>query len=55
MSYFEGSYAMHGAPWVARFGIGSDASSHGCINMPVEEAQWMYDWDELGTAVVTHY
>ena len=55
VSYFEGSYAMHGAPWVARFGIGSDASSHGCINMPVEEAHWMYDWDEIGTAVVTHY
>ncbi|MDC4233534.1 L,D-transpeptidase/peptidoglycan binding protein [Actinomyces sp. B33] len=55
VSYFTGSYAMHGAPWVGRFGIGSDASSHGCINMPVDEARWMHDWDEIGTAVVIHY
>ncbi|WP_022868549.1 L,D-transpeptidase family protein [Schaalia vaccimaxillae] len=55
VSYFTGSYAMHGAPWVSQFGIGSDRTSHGCINLPVGEAKWMYDWNELGTAVVTHH
>lgn len=55
VSYFTGSYAMHGAPWVGQFGIGSDESSHGCINMPVSEAHWMWSWNDMGTAVVTHY
>ena len=39
VSYWHSSYALHGAPWVKEFGIGTDESSHGCINIPVPDAQ----------------
>ncbi|WP_165217425.1 L,D-transpeptidase family protein [Schaalia sp. ZJ1691] len=55
VTYFTGSYAMHGAPWADAFGIGSDYSSSGCINLPVDEARWMWGWSDMGTAVVTHH
>ncbi|WP_371163804.1 L,D-transpeptidase family protein [Buchananella felis] len=53
--YFHGSYAIHGAPWVDEFGRGSVGGSHGCVNLPVPEAQWVHSWTELGTPVVSHY
>ncbi|MBS5977349.1 L,D-transpeptidase [Actinomyces urogenitalis] len=52
VSYFQGGYAFHGAPWRSSFGY---SGSHGCINMPVSEAKWIYDWAEIGTTVVSHY
>ncbi|MDO4244055.1 MAG: L,D-transpeptidase family protein [Actinomyces sp.] len=52
ISYFYEGYALHGAPWRSNFGY---SGSHGCINMPVEEAQWIYSWAEVGTTVVSHY
>lgn len=52
VSYFTGSFAFHGAPWRASFGY---SGSHGCINMPVSSAQWIYNWGEIGTPVVSHY
>jgi lipoprotein-anchoring transpeptidase ErfK/SrfK len=51
ISYFYSGYALHGAPWRASFGY---AGSHGCINLPVSVAQWIYTWAPVGTAVVTH-
>lgn len=54
VAYWYQSYALHGAPWVQEFGIGTDETSHGCINIPVEDAHWIHDWVEIGTAVVTH-
>ncbi len=55
VSYWHKSYALHGAPWVKEFGIGTDESSHGCINIPVADAQAIWQWSEIGTTVVTHY
>ena len=55
VAYWHGSYALHGAPWVKEFGIGTDESSHGCINIPVPDSQWLWKWAEMGTTVVTHY
>lgn len=55
VAYWYKDYALHGAPWVKEFGIGTDESSHGCINIPVEEARWVHDFVEIGTTVVTHY
>ncbi len=55
VSYWHKSYALHGAPWVKEFGIGTDESSHGCINIPVADAQRIWQWSEIGTTVVTHY
>ncbi|MCL3778708.1 L,D-transpeptidase family protein [Actinomyces sp. 186855] len=52
VSYFYSGYAFHGAPWRSSFGY---SGSHGCVNMPVGEARWIYDWVEIGTTVVSHY
>ncbi len=55
VSYWHKDYALHGAPWVKEFGIGTDESSHGCINIPVPDAKWIHGFTEIGTTVVTHY
>lgn len=55
VSYFHGSYAFHGAPWQESFGWSGEDGSHGCVNMPVPEAQWVHQWSEMGTPVVSHY
>lgn len=49
--YFHGSYAIHGAYWHNAFGV---PTSHGCINMRVDEARALYAWAERGTEVVVH-
>lgn len=51
VSYFQGGYALHGAPWRSTFGY---AASHGCINLPVSTAKWLFDWAPIGTPVVSH-
>ncbi|MDO4791732.1 MAG: peptidoglycan binding domain-containing protein [Buchananella hordeovulneris] len=55
VTYFHGSYAIHGAPWVEEFGRGSIDGSHGCVNLPVDQAQWIHSWTEMGTPVASHY
>lgn len=49
--YYSGGYAMHGAYWHNRFGT---PVSHGCINLPVRQARWLYRWAPVGTRVVVH-
>lgn len=54
--YFEGGYATHGAPWRGSFGYDAgSAGSHGCVNMPVDQAKALYDWADVGTKVVSHH
>lgn len=55
VAYFHEGYALHGAYWRSEFGYGGPGGSHGCINMPVDEAKWFYDWAEIGTTVTSHY
>jgi lipoprotein-anchoring transpeptidase ErfK/SrfK len=43
--------AMHGAYWHNNFGR---PMSHGCINLPLPVASWMYGWAPLGTMVWVH-
>lgn len=50
--YFYRDYALHGTYWHTNFGTPMSA---GCVNVPLEEAAWLYDWAPLGTKVVTHY
>ncbi len=52
VQYFKGGYAIHGAYWRSSFGY---SGSHGCINMSVADAKWMYNWASLGTRVEVHY
>ena len=55
VTYFTGSYAMHGAPWRSSFGWSGYGGSHGCVNMPVNAAKFIYDWTDMGDTVVVHY
>lgn len=52
VQYFHNGYAFHGAPWRSSFGY---SGSHGCINLPVSDAKWLYDWASEGTRVEVHY
>lgn len=50
--YFYKDYAIHGAYWHNNFGT---PMSHGCVNMHPDEAQWLYNWADMGTFVNVHY
>lgn len=50
MYYYRG-YAIHGAYWHNRFGT---PVSHGCTNVAVNHAQWLFNWASIGTPVVVH-
>lgn len=47
--YYSGSYAIHGAYWHRRFGT---PVSHGCINLAVNHARWLFNWARIGTPVI---
>ncbi|WP_353671922.1 L,D-transpeptidase [Synechocystis sp. LKSZ1] len=49
--YFHHGYAIHGADWHHRFGT---PVSHGCINVAVDHAQWLFEWTDLGVSVLIH-
>jgi len=55
VTYFTGSIAFHGAPWRDSFGWSGPGGSHGCVNLPVSSAKFIYDWAPMGTVVVSHY
>ena len=38
---FDDAIALHGAYWHDKFGF---QRSHGCVNMSVTDAHWLYDW-----------
>jgi len=46
--YFYRGYGIHGTYWHNSFGR---AMSHGCVNLPVAEAEWFFNWAEVGTPV----
>lgn len=50
-SFFHRGYALHGAPWRSSFGY---SASHGCVNLPVGVAKWVYDFAPVGTPVTVH-
>ncbi|MBK6885740.1 MAG: L,D-transpeptidase family protein [Tetrasphaera sp.] len=50
-SFFNGGEALHGAYWRETFGY---AASHGCVNLPIPTAKWIYDWAPIGTPVASH-
>ena len=47
--YFHAGYALHGTYWHNNFG---HPMSHGCVNLPNDEALWYYDWAPVGTPVL---
>ena len=47
--YFYEGYGLHGTYWHNNFG---QPMSHGCVNLPTPEAEWFYNWAEIGTPVI---
>ena len=43
--YYDKARALHGAYWHNGFG---SPRSHGCVNMSVGDARWLYDWAREG-------
>jgi lipoprotein-anchoring transpeptidase ErfK/SrfK len=52
--YIYGGVAMHGTYWHNQFGTGV-RMSHGCINLPLDSAAWIYEWAPVGTTVYVRY
>jgi lipoprotein-anchoring transpeptidase ErfK/SrfK len=67
VQYFYEDYSFHGTYWHNDFGT---PKSHGCLNMTISDAKWLFDWasptwdgttlwygptpDDPGTLVVVH-
>ena len=49
--YFHEGYGLHGVTWHGNFG---HPMSHGCVNLPTPEAEWLFNWVEVGTLVNIH-
>ena len=50
--YFYEGYALHGTYWHSNFG---HPMSHGCVNLSIPDAGWLYNWASVGTLVNVHY
>jgi lipoprotein-anchoring transpeptidase ErfK/SrfK len=49
--YFYRGYGLHGVTWHGNFG---HPMSHGCVNLPTDEAEWLFGWADVGTLVNIH-
>ena len=49
--YFDGPRALHGAYWRTRFGY---PQSHGCVNLSVGDAHWLFNWADEGDWIYVH-
>ena len=50
--YFYKGYGLHGTYWHNNFGT---PMSHGCVNLSIPDAEWLYYWALEGTVVKVHY
>ncbi|GJQ52470.1 MAG: hypothetical protein HKUEN02_13170 [Anaerolineaceae bacterium] len=50
--YFYKGYGLHGTYWHSNFGT---PMSHGCVNLSIPDAEWLYYWASEGTVVNVHY
>ncbi len=50
--YFYGDYGIHGTYWHNNFGT---PMSHGCVNLSIPDAEWVYNFSQVGTVVNVHY
>ena len=49
--YFDSARALHGAYWRTRLGY---PQSHGCVNLSVGDAHWLFNWAVEGDWVYVH-
>ncbi|NTV65307.1 MAG: L,D-transpeptidase [Oscillochloris sp.] len=52
--YVIGGVAIHGTYWHNRFGTGARLS-HGCVNVGLKQAAWLYTWTPMGTPVIVRW
>jgi lipoprotein-anchoring transpeptidase ErfK/SrfK len=50
--YFYKGYGLHGTYWHNNFGT---PMSHGCVNLTIPDAEWLYNFSSVGTVVNVHY
>jgi lipoprotein-anchoring transpeptidase ErfK/SrfK len=50
--YFFKGYGLHGTYWHHNFGT---PMSHGCVNLSIPDAEWLYNFSSVGTLVNVHY
>lgn len=46
--YFYQDYGLHGTYWHHNFG---HPMSHGCVNLYTPDAEWLFNWADVGTPV----
>ncbi len=49
--YFYDGYSLHGTYWHSNFGT---PMSHGCVNLSIPDAEWLFNWADVGTLVNVH-
>ncbi|WIG59555.1 MAG: hypothetical protein OJF49_002302 [Ktedonobacterales bacterium] len=64
MLYSDYGYYLHDAWWRSWFGkysnlphydpISFNNGSHGCINFPLSDADWVYHWVQIGTPILVY-
>jgi lipoprotein-anchoring transpeptidase ErfK/SrfK len=55
INYFDHSGdAVHGVYWRPASVFGNINTSHGCVGLAVNLAEWVYDWAPIGTTVITY-
>lgn len=43
--YYDEARALHGAYWRTLYGY---PQSHGCVNLSIGDARWLYEWAQVG-------
>ncbi len=49
--YYDQARALHGAYWHTLFGY---TRSHGCVNLSIGDAKWLFEWADEGDWVWVH-
>ena len=49
MYFTNFGHALHGTYWHSNFG---QPMSHGCVNLPLDVAAWLFQWAPVGTPVL---
>lgn len=52
ITWFTTNIGFHGTYWHNNFG---NRMSHGCVNLPIDLAKYVYDWSPVGLEVAVHY
>ena len=52
--YFYGGAALHYNYWSPASAFGSSAGSHGCVGLMLNDAEFFWDWADIGTPVIVY-